>query len=53
MGVFAVDCLLENKSKIMMGIIDNKIVSVPIDIALKGGQDIDEDLIRVSDIISI
>ena len=53
MGVFAVDCLLENKSKIMTGIIGDKIVAVPIDDALKGGQDIDNDLVRVCDIISI
>ena len=53
MGVFAVDCLIENKSKIMVGIIDDKIVTVPIDDALKGGQDIDDDLVRVCDIISI
>jgi len=53
MGVFAVDCLLENKSKIMIGIVGDKIVAVPIDDALKGGQDIDDDLVRVCDIISI
>ena len=53
MGVFAVDCLLQNKSKIMTGIIGDKIIAVPIDDALKGGQDIDDDLTRVCDIISI
>ena len=53
MGVYAVDCLIENKSKIMTGIIGDKIVTVPIDDALKGGQDIDNDLVRVCDIISI
>jgi len=53
MGVFAVDCLLENKSKVMVGIIGDQIITVPIDDALKGGQDIDKDLVRVCDIISI
>ena len=53
MGVFAVDCLLENKSKLMVGIIGDKIVTVPIDDALKVVQDIDDDLVRVCDIISI
>jgi len=53
MGVYAVDCLIQNKSKIMVGIIGDKIVTVPIDDALKGGQDIDDDLVRVCDIISI
>ena len=53
MGVFAVDSLLKNKSKIMIGIKGDKIIEVPISKAIKGGQDIDKDLIRVCDIISI
>jgi len=53
MGVFAVDCLLEAKSNVMVGIIGDKIVTVPIDDALKGGQEIDKELVRVCDIISI
>ena len=53
MGVFAVDSLLKNKSKIMIGIKGDKIIEVPISEAIKGGQDIDKDLIRVCDIISI
>ena len=53
MGVFAVDSLLRNKSKIMIGIKGDKIIEVPISKAIKGGQDIDKDLIRVCDIISI
>lgn len=53
MGVFAVDCLLNGLSKIMVGIIDDTIVTIPIDDALKGGQEINSDLVRVCDIISI
>ena len=53
MGVFAVDCLLKGLSKIMVGIIDDTIVTIPIDDALKGGQEINSDLVRVCDIISI
>ena len=53
MGVYAVDCLIEQKSKIMVGIIDDKMVSTPISKAIKGGQSLDDDLIRVCDIISI
>tara|TARA_A100001011_G_scaffold99259_1_gene104592 strand:- start:12115 stop:13101 length:987 start_codon:yes stop_codon:yes gene_type:complete len=53
MGVFALDCLLQNKSKIMVGVIDDKMVAVPIKEAISGGQALDEDLIRVCDIISI
>ena len=53
MGVHAVDCLLSNQSKVMVGIIDDKMVTVPIEKAIKGGQDLDKDLVRVCDIISI
>jgi len=53
MGVYAVDSILKNKSKIMVGIKGDKIIEVPISEAIKGGQDIDRDLIRVCDIISI
>ena len=53
MGVYAVDSILKNKSKIMVGIKGDKIIEVPISEAIKGGQDIDKDLIRVCDIISI
>ena len=53
MGVYAVDCLIEQKSKIMVGIIDNKMVTTPISKAIKGGHSLDDDLVRVCDIISI
>ena len=53
MGVYAVDCLIEQKSKIMVGIIDDKMVTTPINKAIKGGQSLDGDLVRVCDIISI
>jgi len=53
MGVHAVDSLLSNKSKVMVGIIDDKMVTIPIDKAIEGGQKLDKDLVRVCDIISI
>ena len=53
MGVYAVDCLIEQKSKIMVGVIDDKMVTTPISKAIKGGQSLDDDLVRVCDIISI
>ena len=53
MGVHAVDSLMSNKSKVMVGIIDDKMVTIPIDKAIKGGQQLDKDLVRVCDIISI
>ena len=53
MGVHAVDCLLSDQSKVMVGIIDDKMVTFPTEKAIKGGQDLDKDLVRVCDIISI
>tara|TARA_B100000575_G_scaffold294535_1_gene311233 strand:+ start:6351 stop:7337 length:987 start_codon:yes stop_codon:yes gene_type:complete len=53
MGVFAIESLLKGKSNIMVGITDDKMVTVPIVDAIKGGQKLDKDLIRVCDIISI
>ena len=53
MGVHAVDCLISNKSKVMVGILDDKMVTVPLEKAIKGGQQLDKDLVRVCDIISI
>ncbi len=53
MGVHAVDSLINHKSAVMVGIVDDKMVTVPIADAIKGGQQIDKELIRVCDIISI
>tara|TARA_B100000989_G_scaffold229784_1_gene176663 strand:- start:3905 stop:4891 length:987 start_codon:yes stop_codon:yes gene_type:complete len=53
MGVHAVDSLMSNKSKVMVGIIDDKMVTIPIGKAIEGGQQLDKDLVRVCDIISI
>lgn len=53
LGVGAVDALLRGETKVMMGIIHNRIISVPFSEALKGDYAIDKELIRVADIISI
>ena len=53
MGVYAVDCLIEQKSKIMVGIIDDKMVISPLEEAIKGQTEINKNLIRVSEILSI
>jgi 6-phosphofructokinase 1 len=53
MGVHAVDCLLRGENKVMVGIVDDKMVTVPIDDAIKDGQHLDQELVRVCDIISI
>ena len=52
MGVRAVEALLEGKTNLMVGIIDNKIELTPIREAIKGHTKIDKELIRVSDIMS-
>lgn len=52
MGVKAVESLLEGKTNLMVGIIDNEIVLTPIAEAIKGHTKIDRELIRVSDIMT-
>lgn len=53
MGVKAVEALLEGKTNMMAGIIDNQITLTPVTEALKGKTKIDKELIRVSDIMTI
>lgn len=53
MGVFAVESLLEGNSNKMVGIIDENITLTPLEDAIKGKSQINNNLIRVSDILSI
>ena len=53
MGVFAVESLLEGNSNKMVGIIDETITLTPLEDAIKGKSQINNNLIRVSDILSI
>ena len=53
MGVFAVESLLEGNSNKMVGIIDENITLTPLEEAIKGKSRINNNLIRVSDILSI
>lgn len=53
MGVKSVEALLEGKTNLMAGIIDNKIIFTPVSEAIKGKSKIDKELIRVSDIMTI
>ncbi len=53
MGVKAVESLLEGKSNYMVGIQDDNMILTPLDKAVKGHYDIDEELLRVSDIMTI
>ncbi|WGK95725.1 MULTISPECIES: 6-phosphofructokinase [Flavobacterium] len=53
LGVKAVESLLEGKSNLMAGIIADKITLTPLEQAIKGHSEIDRELLRVSDIVSI
>ena len=53
LGVGAIDAILRGEQDVMVGITHNKVKSVPFSEAIKGNNEIDEDLIRVADIISI
>jgi 6-phosphofructokinase 1 len=53
MGVKAVDFLLENKTNLMVGLKDGIIDLTPLDKAIKGKTNINKELLRVSDIMSI
>ncbi|MGB2087787.1 MAG: 6-phosphofructokinase [Psychroflexus salarius] len=52
LGVAAVDALIDGKSNIMVGVSHKKIVHVPFEVAINGQKTIDNDLIRVADIVS-
>ena len=52
LGVKAVELLLENKSNLMVGLKDNEVISTDIKEAIKGGHTINQELLRVSDIMS-
>ena len=53
MGVYAVEKLLSGESNSMIGIINNEMTLCPLDKAIKGKSEINKNLIRVSDILSI
>lgn len=53
MGVTAVEALLEGKSNYMVGIRDTKMVLTPIKEAIKAHTEINMELVRVSDIMTI
>ncbi|MCO6176179.1 6-phosphofructokinase [Flavobacterium sp. NRK F10] len=53
LGVKAVESLLEGKSNFMVGLISDKVELTPLEQAIKGHYEIDRELLRVSDIMSI
>ncbi len=52
MGVKAVEALLDGKTSLMVGIQDNQLILTPLEMAIKGHTKIDNELIRVSDIMT-
>ena len=53
LGVKAVETLLEGKSNYMVGLLKDEIVLTPLEQAVKGKSQIEKELIKVSDIVSI
>jgi 6-phosphofructokinase 1 len=53
LGVKAVESLLEGQSNYMVGLLEDKIALTPLEQAIKGHSEIDLELLRVSDIMSI
>lgn len=53
LGVKAVESMLEGKSNFMVGMINDAVSLTPLEQAIKGHTEIDRDLLRVSEIMSI
>ncbi|MAC93017.1 MAG: 6-phosphofructokinase [Flavobacteriaceae bacterium] len=53
MGVYAVEAIIDGKSNMMVGVKNEEIILSPLEKAIKGKSEINKDLIRVSDILSI
>jgi len=53
LGVKAVELLLDGKFNVMVGLMNSKIETVPLEKAVKGKHDINKELLRMSDILSV
>ncbi|MGB2398319.1 MAG: 6-phosphofructokinase [Flavobacteriaceae bacterium] len=53
MGVHAVETLLNGESNVMIGVINDQMKLTPLEQAIKGKSEINKDLLRVTDILSI
>ncbi len=53
MGVYAIESLQKGKSNVMVGIKEDDMILTTLDKAIKGKSEINKNLIRVSDILSI
>jgi 6-phosphofructokinase 1 len=52
LGVKAVEILLDNKTNLMVGLKNNKVITTDLEEAITGGHSINDELLRVSDIMS-
>ena len=52
LGVKAVEILLDNKTNFMVGLKNNKVITTDLEEAITGGHSINDELLRVSDIMS-
>jgi len=53
LGVKSVELLLDGKTNLMVGLINDEVITTDLEIAIKGKHKINTELIRVSDIITI
>ncbi|MFK5958229.1 MAG: 6-phosphofructokinase [Lutibacter sp.] len=53
LGVKAVELLLDGKTNLMVGLVNNKVETTELEKAVKGHHEINKELLRVSDIMSI
>lgn len=53
LGVSAVENLLDGKSNVMVGLINNQVVITDIEEAIKSSHDINRELLKISDILSV
>ena len=52
LGVKAVEILMDNKTNLMVGLKNNKVITTDLEEAITGGHSINSELLRVSDIMS-
>ena len=53
LGVKAVEELLDGKSNVMVGLENNKVITTDIEKAIKSSHDINRELLRIADILSV
>ncbi len=53
LGVRAVELLIKGETNVMVGLVDSVVVATDLELAVKGKHEINKELIRVSDIMSI